>query len=235
MTTEPESLSTKTACVIVAGGSGMRVGGEKPKQFMPLRGEPVILHTVRAMVRMAVFCRTIVVVPSDWVEWTKSLLGKDTDLQEVLVVAGGARRQDSVRAGLGACGDCGVVAIHDGARPFPPADIKESIAVAANLGGVIFALPVTDSVKLASDSLIIKTVSRDGLWAAQTPQVFRVDRLVEALDYCEGNGIEITDDASAFEHKDWPVGIMPGSRTNIKITYQEDFDLAEFLLSKGDQ
>jgi 2-C-methyl-D-erythritol 4-phosphate cytidylyltransferase len=146
------------------------------------------------------------------------------------VVAGGQRRQDSVYAGLHAAGDCTYVAIHDGARPFPPANLEVGLQAARYCGGAIFAMPATDSIKVVQDEIIKHTIPRSHLWAAQTPQIFQRARLMAALEACDSRGAEVTDDASAFEAMGWEVAVVEGSRSNIKITYQDDFIMAEALL-----
>lgn len=233
MTTGHKTVSNKTGCVIVAGGIGERSGGVKPKQFVEIGGSPVLLHTFRAMVRQGLFSKYVIVVPRDWISECEGILGPELN-ESVSIVAGGERRQDSVLVGVRACTGCDLVAIHDGARPFPPADIHKALEVAGEAGGAIYAMPVTDSIKRknAADDMLT-TIPRDGLWSAQTPQIFRTDKILEALDNCAEKGIELSDDASAFEQMGWPVSLVLGTRTNIKITYPPDFALAEFLLKES--
>jgi len=230
MPTHANSTPVKTACIIVAGGSGTRCGGEEPKQFMPLGGKPLICWPVQYFGNHSHVHQMIVVVPAGWEEQTALLLSEIPVSVPLKIVSGGLRRQDSVLAGSMAANESDVVAIHDGARPFPPGSLEDAIAESLQTGGAIFALPATDSIKAVNESLIEMTVPREGLWAAQTPQVFLREKLITALKSCDEIGAEITDDASAFERMGWPVKVVPGSRQNLKVTYPEDFTMAEAIL-----
>lgn len=221
----------KTACIIVAGGSGSRMGGgAEPKQFRMLAGTPVIGWSLKFFAASGLVDKIVVVVPADWIARTRELLVSLNLDVPVEVTEGGIRRQDSVMAGIKKAADCGYVAIHDGARPFPPANFGEGLRRAREVGGAIFAMPATDSTKLVEDERILHTVPRTGLWSAQTPQIFATARLAEALSACDARGVEVTDDASAFEHMGWPVAIVMGSRLNVKVTYPEDFIVAEAIM-----
>jgi len=230
MPTNANSTPVKTACVIVAGGSGTRLGGGEPKQFMLLGRKPLICWSVEYFGNHPAVHQVVVVVPAGWEERTALLLSEISIYAPLKIVRGGQRRQDSVLAGIMAAGESDVVAIHDGARPFPPDNLESAVAESLRIGGAIFALPATDSIKAVNENLIEKTVPREGLWAAQTPQVFLRDKLIAALKTCDEIGAEITDDASAFERMGWPVTVVPGSRQNLKVTYPEDFTMAEAIL-----
>lgn len=237
----PENNAGSTACVIVAGGIGTRCGRDRPKQFCMLGGEPVLAHTVRHFDQAPAVDQIVVVVPEALLTDTRELL-EELNLQKPWrAVAGGARRQDSVLAGLRACLHTEKVLVHDGARPFPPVNLEDALDLATDGGaagtpaGAVFATPVTDSIKRVAASTIQQTLPRHDLWAMQTPQVFPTNALVKALERCDADGAEITDDASAFEHLGWPVQVAEGARNNIKITYPEDFAIAEAILASRRQ
>jgi 2-C-methyl-D-erythritol 4-phosphate cytidylyltransferase len=232
----PAKSSGGTACLIVAGGSGTRCGMDTPKQFCPLGGEPVLAHSVRFFGQHPSVDQLVVVAPPALVVDTKDLVRHLSLAIPCDVVPGGQRRQDSVLAGLRQAATSGRVLVHDGARPFPPLNLDEALDTLANSEtfghptGVIFAIPATDSIKRVDDHTVRETLPRAELWAVQTPQIFPTAKLIEALDQCDSDGAEVTDDASAFEHMGWPVHVIMGSRTNIKITYAEDFIMAEAIL-----
>ncbi len=221
---------TKTACVIVAGGTGSRMGGEEPKQFCLLGGEPLLAHSVRFFGNHPAVDRVIVVVPQEWMSRAAELLYSIDFSTPLSIVAGGALRQESVYAGIVVADDCDFVAVHDGARPFPPENFEEGLLQAKRSGAAVFAIPATDSMKRANGRLIVETIPRVDLWAVQTPQIFARDKLMLALETCFEQQAELTDDASAFEHLGWEVSLVTGSRSNIKITYSEDFAMAEAIL-----
>lgn len=210
------------------------MGDGEPKQFRMLGEEPVFCHSVLHFGNHPLISRVIVVGPVDLLDRVEILLEDLITDAPVSIVAGGELRQDSVYAGISAAEDCELVAVHDGARPFPPDNLEQAIDAARQHGGAIFAVPATDSLKLVDDTRIRHTVPRENMWAAQTPQVFQRDRLMQALEQARRDNVVLSDEASAFELNDWPVEILNGSRYNIKLTYPEDFIMAEAIL-KGRQ
>ena len=222
-----------TAAVIVAAGRGERMKGAEdlpPKQLRLVAGKPVLSYSVEFFDRLTVIdCISVVTRPELQEAIKKAGVGATT--RKPLVWAkGGARRQDSSRNGVLALpDDVDLVAIHDAVRPFPPERATlEAIAAARECGGAILAVPVADTVKRADESgHIVETVDRAGLWLAQTPQVFQRRLLMEAFETAEKRGIALTDEASAFELMGWPVRIIPGTLTNLKITTREDLARAE--------
>jgi 2-C-methyl-D-erythritol 4-phosphate cytidylyltransferase len=150
------------------------------------------------------------------------------------VVAGGATRQESVSNGLQEAGaDVEIVVIHDSVRPFVTEDlIERSIEMARKVGGAVVAIPMKDTPKqVGPDGLILRTLDRTGLWHAQTPQTFRRAILLEAYRVALADHIHATDDAALVERLGQPVGIVPGSWENIKITTPEDMMIAEAILA----
>jgi 2-C-methyl-D-erythritol 4-phosphate cytidylyltransferase len=214
--------------VIVAAGSGTRMGGEIPKQFRELLGVPLYMWAVRFFDDCPEVRETVIVVPPGSEEVVGAISRKHGALKVTSAVAGGERRQDSVEAGVGALSrNCVLVAVHDAARPFPPRNMAEGLRLARHSGAALFAAPVTDTIKRVEDMVIRDTVDREKLWSAQTPQMFRRDLLTAALRHCRQSQLEITDDASAVAAIGGTVSVIAGPRTNIKITTAEDWQIAE--------
>jgi len=227
----------RTAAVITAAGAGIRMGGDQPKQFMELGGRPLLAVTVERFELSPDIDGIVLVVPPDKVDYCRGEIVERYDLAKVKkVVAGGKRRQDSVRLGLEATeGHFPLVLIHDGVRPLVPPDLISRIVRAANqYRAVIPALAARETIKEADEAgLVVKTHDRRTLWLVQTPQAFRYEDILEAHRLAlEQNWEEITDDALLIERTGVPVKIIEGSEENIKITTPQDLDLARFLLGK---
>ncbi len=196
-----------------------------------LAGAPVLLHAIRPFASHPDVAHVVVVLPSADVtnlpDWLAPLCG-DT----LTVVAGGSERSDSVAAGLDALAAvCDIVLVHDGARPFPPRAMIDSVIAAARAGhGAVPALPVCDTLKRADEyGQVLATVPREGLWRAQTPQAFPRALLVRAHAAGRAAGIGATDDAALVEHLGERVELIPGSARNVKITTPDDLALAGWL------
>lgn len=225
-------MQTATA-IIAAGGAGLRMGASVPKQFSKLLGVPLLIHTIRAFRQVPGIGAIIVVAPAEHLELTCTLLAQYQLADHCTVISGGKLRQDSVRSGLAlVASDSPLVAVHDGARPLvTPADIQRCLDAAADKGAAILAVPVKDTLKaVAADTAIRQTVEREGLWQAQTPQVFRTSLLKAAFARADQDGFVGTDEASLLEHGGWPVMVVEGSGTNLKITRPDDLLIAEALL-----
>ena len=225
----------RTAAVITAAGAGIRMGGDQPKQFMELGGRPLLAVTVERFELSPDIDGIVLVVPPDKVDYCRGEIVKKYDLIKVTkVVAGGERRQDSVRLGLEATeGHFPLVLIHDGVRPLVPPDLISRIVRAANqYRAVIPALAARETIKEADEAgLVVKTHDRRTLWLVQTPQAFRYEDILEAHRLAlEQNWEEITDDALLIERTGVPVKIIEGSEENIKITTRQDLELARFLI-----
>ncbi len=217
--------------IIAAAGRGQRFG-EGDKLFAPLAGRPVIAHALMAFEVCRAVDRVVLVLGETNLERGRRLVAAAGFDKVVAICPGGPRRQDSVRLGLEALGDCRWVVVHDGARPLLTAALIEAgLAAAAETGAAIAAVPLADTVKeVAEDGLIRRTLDRGGLWAVQTPQVFAHDLLSEAHRRAEG---EATDDAALVEALGRPVKVFPGSPRNLKVTTAADLALAEALLVIG--
>jgi 2-C-methyl-D-erythritol 4-phosphate cytidylyltransferase / 2-C-methyl-D-erythritol 2,4-cyclodiphosphate synthase len=226
-------MSTITA-IIPAGGSGSRMGLELPKQFCPLAGVPILIHTLRSFEQSPVD-EVIVVVPAEYLDSTRELIDRFAILKVRSVISGGRLRQDSVRAGLAAVArSTHLVVVHDGARPLVSPDlIRNCIEVAGRHGAAMAAIPVKDTLKdVAADHRVIRTVDRQGLWQAQTPQAARVDLLRQAFAAAAAVGFTGTDEASLLEQIGISVRVVEGAERNFKITRPEDLEMAEALLRR---
>ena len=230
--------------IIVAAGKGERMGTVLPKPFLPLCGVPLLMHTLRSLDQSVLLKMIVLVIAPEREQLCRSMLNRLSQFNQfdgqgplrcpVRLVHGGAERQDSVRCGLAALDpECDIVAIHDAARPFITVPIfEESIRVAAQAGAALVAVPVADTLKrVDAEQTVVETVSRQGLWLAQTPQTFRVDIIRAAHQRAQDEGITVTDDASLIEKMGGNVQIVPGDRRNFKLTSPEDLRMAEALLS----
>ena len=217
--------------VVVAAGEGSRFGGDVPKQFLPVAGVPMLLRALRPFTSHPEVSRVVVVLAPAHAQRPPEFLAPLAG-SALTIVAGGLQRADSVAAGLGALpADCEVVLVHDGARPFVERRVIDAVIAHARAGdGAVAAVPVSDTLKaqVADDpTRVSRTVPRDGLWRAQTPQGFP-RRLLEQAYAVEGHA-GATDDASLVEACGAVVRLVPDSSRNLKITTREDLALAEAL------
>ncbi|MGH2531872.1 MAG: 2-C-methyl-D-erythritol 4-phosphate cytidylyltransferase [Thermomicrobiales bacterium] len=221
---------TPAAAVIVAAGRGERFGAAD-KVFLPLAGRPILAYALDAVEAAASIAAVVIVVGEHTRATAVELVAAGPWTKVTAIVAGGERRQDSVAAGLAAVPDeVEIVAIHDGARPFAPAALFDAcVAAATATGAAIAAVPVTDTIKRVVNGQIAATVPRADLWAAQTPQAFVLARLREAFEYTALHDLTVTDEAALFELLGWPVRIVPGAPSNLKITHREDLVVAEAI------
>ncbi|RNB78934.1 2-C-methyl-D-erythritol 4-phosphate cytidylyltransferase [Brevibacillus nitrificans] len=222
-----------TGVVIVAAGSGKRMGGERNKLWLPLGGEPILAHTVRLFATHREIDEIVLVVSAE--DHSNVLKWLDRERIRVKVTLGGAERQDSVRNGLTALSDnCSFVLVHDAARPFiTRQQISALIKKVQQDQATIVAVPVKDTIKVVGATGIVEsTPARESLWAVQTPQAFRMSLLREAHQAAVETGKMGTDDAMLVEWLGHPVTIMQGSYENIKITTPDDLWLGEEILRK---
>jgi 2-C-methyl-D-erythritol 4-phosphate cytidylyltransferase/2-C-methyl-D-erythritol 2,4-cyclodiphosphate synthase len=216
------------SAIIAAGGRGLRFGSDQPKQLLSLGGRSILERSVDAFRNCDVIDDVVVALPPELVESPPSSLfvaGK-----RIEIVAGGARRQDSVAHAFARVVDrADVVVIHDAARPFVTDEtIRRTVAAAAASGAAIAAMPALDTVKRAgANGVITGTLPREEIYLAQTPQAFRTSVLKEALAL----GSDATDEAMLAEQAGHPVQIVEGDPRNMKITTPADLAMAERLLS----
>ena len=216
--------------VVVAAGRSSRMGGTD-KTFADILGAPLITHTLKRIAASDVVDRIVLVVAADAVPDVEMMV-RESDIPKIAeVCAGGARRQDSVLAGLVAMGQRRWVAIHDGARPCVSADILErALDQVRGSGAAIAAVPVKDTIKVVGDQqLISDTPDRSTLWAAQTPQAFDYQTLLDAHRAAE---VEYTDDAAMVEAAGHRVTVFWGDYHNLKVTTPEDLDIVSLLLGR---
>ncbi|QDX81078.1 2-C-methyl-D-erythritol 4-phosphate cytidylyltransferase [Denitratisoma sp. DHT3] len=219
--------------LVPAAGSGSRMGGEKPKQYLPLLGRPLIHHTLASLCAVPAIAKIFVVLAADDADWARHDWSLLAGRLEVLR-CGGATRAESVTNGLRAMAAMAVAAddwvlVHDAARAcLAPAQVEALIRTVGDdpVGGIL-AVPVADTLKRAgADQRVQATVPRDGLWQAQTPQMFRHRQLLQALECCP----DVTDEAGAIEALGLAPRLVAADATNFKVTYPADLRLAEWIL-----
>ena len=213
-----------TAALLVAAGSGERLGADRPKAFVVLAGRPMLEWSIEAIRAVPEIGRLVVAIPSEI----------DALLIEARfeVVHGGATRSESVRNALAAAGDADRVVVHDAARPLARPDIfSRCLAALDDADGAIAAAPVADTVKEADGRVVQRTLDRSSLWAIQTPQAFRREALERALDVGEDVLAQATDDAWLVERSGGRVVVVDSDPGNLKVTTPHDLRVAEMLLT----
>jgi 2-C-methyl-D-erythritol 4-phosphate cytidylyltransferase len=229
-------LPRDVGVVVVAAGRGTRFGGETPKQYQPIGGVPMVLRAVRPFAAHPEVAQVALVLPAVDAEAPPAFL-RGVAGAGLVVVAGGAERSDSVAAGLRALGpECTVVLVHDAARPFVGRAVIDAVIAHARAGeGAVAAVRVSDTLKQAAAedaTRVARTVPRDGLWRAQTPQGFPRAVLERAYAAARDEG-GATDDAALVERTGVSVRLVPDSPRNMKVTTSEDLALAELLAGQG--
>lgn len=219
------------AAVVPAAGSAVRMEGVD-KVLVELGGVPVIARSVGALNDCELVDEIIVVTREDFIVPVSDICKEYGFTKVKTIIQGGATRAESVRRGLAEVSkETGLVAIHDGARPFLSQEVlREAIMAAEEYHAVAPATPVVDTVKVAHDGLVDSTPDRSTLFAVQTPQVFDYGLIVGALDKALKEGIPLTDDCSAVEALGMKVVLTRGSRENIKITTPVDLATGEAIL-----
>lgn len=224
-----------TWAIVPAAGRGRRVGGSVPKQYLPLNGEPMLIHTLRRLAQMRCVSGLAVGLDEADQHWpgVREIAGRP-----VLRYVGGQTRAETVLNGLDALPaevrQDDWVLVHDAARPcVAAADVDRLVARCAShpVGGLL-ATPMADTLKQESAGEVSATVPRDALWRAQTPQIFRRGNLSAALKLAFAKGIAVTDEASAIEALGQRPLLVEGSADNLKVTTRQDLILAELLLTQ---
>ena len=223
--------------VVVAAGKGTRLGGELPKQFLPVGGVPLLLRALRPFTSHPDVAHVVVVLAPPDAEHPPDFLA-DLMGESLTLAAGGPERSDSVAAGLKVLHeDCAVVLVHDGARPFVARAVIDSVIALARRGeGAVAAVPLSDTIKQAAGgdpTRVERTVPREGLWRAQTPQGFPRRLLADAYARAAREGVHATDDASLVEACGATVRLVPDSSRNLKVTTPDDLALAELLAASA--
>lgn len=224
--------SEPVAAIVVAAGSGVRLGGSTPKALREVAGKTLVRRSVELLVEAGVEAVAVVIADGQRASFEAALAGVEIPLT---LVDGGAERQDSVRAGLASLEallpQAGIVLVHDAARPLVPQWVPRAV-IAAVESGAVAAIPVVavvDSIRLTEGDTSL-VVDRTPLRAVQTPQGFRRRELVEAHELVQRSGLHVTDDAAACEAAGYHVELVPGSRESIKITEAFDLVVAEAIV-----
>lgn len=225
----------KVAAIIVAGGSGKRMGMSIKKQYILLNEKEVLAHTIEKFNNCAVVDEIIVVVSEDEIQSTKeNIIEKYGYTKVKKVVAGGKERQDSVYNGLNHTNhSTKYVMIHDGARPFIKEEcINKALEAVKQNKACVVAVPVKDTIKVVDNNSkeISHTPKRETLWSVQTPQCFEKEMLLEAYNFAHETNLAVTDDSMLVEAYGKKVYIVEGDYTNIKITTQDDLILGKAIL-----
>lgn len=226
----------KASAIIVAAGSGTRLGHDLPKAFVELGGQTLLGRALRTVGALAEIEEAVVTVPAGMESRARAEVHTSGLEIPVKITAGGVERQDSVRIALGlTSAEAELIAVHDAARPFAtPAMYSAVLAAAQRHGGAIVGIPVADTLKHADQSgAIIATVARAALWQAQTPQAFRRALLVRAHERAAAERITATDDADLVERLGATVMTVAGTGLNFKITTAADLRLAELVAASG--
>ena len=227
-------MSISTA-VIVAAGKGRRMGTEISKQFLPLCGKEILAYTVEKFEKAACIRDIILVTGGDALQDVRQMAQEYGWKKIISVTEGGKERQDSVFLGLQQVPqDTEIVLIHDGVRPFVTEEILErSIAAAKETGGCVAGVPAKDTIKVCdAEGFAIATPDRSTLRQIQTPQTFRRKEILAAYEKAKADGFLGTDDASVAEHSGFPVRVIMGSYSNIKITTKEDLLIGAAFLKE---
>ena len=227
----------KTTAIVLAAGQGKRMHSTVQKQFMILKGKPLLCYSLSCFQKSREIDEIILVTGEESIDFCKEDIVEKYGFSKVrTVVAGGRERYDSVYQGLLACQDCDYVFIHDGARPFVTEEIlvRAKTAAAAHKAAVV-GMPSKDTVKIADeDQMISQTPKRSLVWTIQTPQVFSYPLIRNAYEKARNQSMEnITDDAMVAElYGNIKIPLVEGSYENIKITTPEDLIVAESILEK---
>ncbi|MBN1464110.1 MAG: 2-C-methyl-D-erythritol 4-phosphate cytidylyltransferase [Paludibacteraceae bacterium] len=218
----------KLYALIVAGGSGSRMKTDIPKQFLMLNGLPVLMHTINKFYQFNAQIETILVLPESQAESWKNLCLKFQFEIKHRVVFGGSNRFMSVRNGLDAINDNGIVFIHDGVRPLVSAGtINRCLETTLEKGNAVPVLPVVESLRMLEQGTS-SMVDREKFVSIQTPQTFYVDEIKAA--YAQGYDSQFTDDTSVLQRSNKPIYMVKGNRENIKITHPVDLIIAGALI-----
>lgn len=217
--------------ILVAGGKGLRMGSDIPKQFLPLRGRPVLMHTIDVFRRAYPDIHIILVLPREQQDYWRQLCGQHDYDVELCVADGGETRFHSVHNGLSLIPDDarGVVGVHDGVRPFvSPETIRRCFEAAEEFGAVVPVVPVVETVRQVLADGSSMTVDRNAYRLVQTPQTFDIQLLKKA--YGQPFDPFFTDDASVVEAMGHPIKLVEGNNENVKLTNPADLKLAEGMV-----
>lgn len=229
----------KVVALVLAAGQGRRMGAETNKPYLLLAGKPILFHTLHEFEECPSIDEVVLIVEKHEIDHARSSIVEAFGCSKVTsIVAGGLKRQDSVWEGIKAIkGDCELVMVHDGVRPFiSQVLLQKAIDATRESGATVVAVPVKDTIKVVSrEKEVLQTLDRKTLWSVQTPQTFNHDLLKRAHEKARQDGFYGTDDASLVERMGVTVRVVDGSYENIKITTPEDLVIGETILQKRKQ
>lgn len=224
------------SAVILAGGSGSRLESTVKKQFLSLNNKPVLYYSIDTFQRSVSVDEIVIVLPADSMDYYSDKIAPLGQFPKVRQIArGGQRRQDSVFNGISIVSEnTDIVLVHDAARPLVDTETIDRVAGQTMVSDcAICAVHINDTVKQTGhNGLIEKTISRDNLWLAQTPQGIKHDLLKRAFKHVQSNNLTVTDEAGLVELIGITPAVVQGSKYNIKITTSYDLKLAEFYLKE---
>ena len=223
----------KASAIIVAAGSGVRLGSDLPKAFVKICGRTMLSYSLVTVRQLSSIDEVVITVPAGFENAARAEVAASGLSVPVKITPGGIERQDSVRIALDlTSAESELVIVHDAARPLAtPAIFDACLAAATRTGGAIAAIPVADTLKRVADGSIIATVARAGLWQAQTPQAFRRALLTAAHQRALDEKITVTDDADLLERSGARIEVVEASTNNIKITTPSDLAIVEAIIA----
>lgn len=225
--------------IIVAGGQGSRLGSKLPKQYLKIGGKPIIMHTIIKFSKSNEFDKIIVLVPQDWINYTKDIIKEYINVENIVVIGGGKDRNETIKNGVNyiiknlSYNDDTIIVTHDSVRPFVTYEIiKESVKSAKKYGCCNTAIKATDTIFKSKDGKFVKSIpKRERMYQTQTPQSFNMLAFKKAYDNLSDEQKEkLTDACNVMLLNDKPIYIIKGDLMNIKITYPSDIKIAEDLL-----
>jgi len=221
----------KASAIIVAAGSGTRLGLATPKAFVPIGGTSLLLRVLQTIGMVEAIGEVVLAVPAGAQKSARAEANAAGLQIPVKIIEGGAERQDSVRLALALTSvEADLIVVHDAARPFATLTMFSAcIAAAAQSGGAVVAILAADTLKRIEGRTIVATVPRENLWQAQTPQAFRREPLVRAHEWAMRERITVTDDAYLVERLGMTVQVVEGSALNLKITTPDDLRMAQAI------
>ena len=227
------ALCYEIVAVVPAAGIGARMQADKPKQYLEIHGKTILEHTLNVLLSYPAISRVILAIAKDDPYLPQLAIAQHPRIQ---LVEGGENRADSVLNGLRAIENPHQVKVlvHDAARPCVTHGDLDKLLEITDDNGAILALAATDTIKKAnSDGQIVSTEDRNFMWLAQTPQFFKADLLINALEQAERQGLNVTDEASAMELAGFRPHLVAGKSSNIKVTRPDDLALAAFYLARN--
>ena len=212
------------SAIILAGGKGKRMGKDISKQFILVKDKPIIYYTIKKFSDCKLIDEIILVLPKDEIEYCKKEVLEKYSLKVDKIIAGGKERQDSVYNGLKALKNSDIVLIHDGARPYvSKQSINDLVECLKTYDAGLLMVPCKDTIKEVKEGIVVKTLKRETLMQAQTPQVFKSEDIKVAYQKAKDEGYVATDDSQLFErYIDKDIKAVLGDYSNLKITTQED-------------